>query len=81
MLIDKRNVVFVINIKNYYMDISAFELDHFQRKTNFAGWAILIVYENSSLPLNQINVYDGLQGVPDNLSIDLSHYKTHLFGK
>ncbi|MBF02792.1 MAG: hypothetical protein CMP76_05800 [Flavobacterium sp.] len=55
------------------LDISPFELDHFQRKTNFAGWAILVVYENSSLPLNQINVYDGLQGVPDNLSIDLTN--------
>lgn len=28
--------------------------------TNFAGWAILIVYQNDALPLNQLNVYDGL---------------------
>ena len=55
------------------LDISAFEADHFIRKTNFAGWAILIVYENSSLPLNQINIYDGLQGVPDNLEINLTN--------
>lgn len=40
--------------------------------TNFAGWAIVVVYRNDSLPLNQINVYDGLQGVPDELSITLS---------
>ncbi len=32
--------------------------------TNYAGWAILIVYENSSLQLNQLNVYDGLQNIP-----------------
>ena len=54
------------------LDISAFEALHFQRRTNFAGWAIVIIYANTALPLNQINVYDGLQGVPDELSITLS---------
>ncbi len=54
------------------LDISAFEDQHFQIKTNFAGWAILIVYKNQALPLNQVNVYDGLQGVPDDLVINLS---------
>ena len=46
------------------LDISQFEEFHFQRRTNFGGWAIVIIYKNDSLPLNQINVYDGLQGVP-----------------
>ena len=55
------------------LDISAFEVYHKQISTNFAGWAILLVYENSSLPLNQINIYDGLQGVPSNLSINLTN--------
>lgn len=55
------------------LDISPFEALHFQRKTNFAGWAIVIVYKNSTLPLNQVNVYDGLQGVPDDLTITLSN--------
>ena len=55
------------------LDISAFETLHFSRKTNFAGWAILLVYENSALPLNQINIYDGLQGVPDALEINLTN--------
>lgn len=54
------------------LDISPFEQLHLIRKTNFAGWAILIIYENSSLPLNQINVYDGLQGVPEELTINLT---------
>ena len=54
------------------LDISAFEELHFQRKTNFAGWAIVIIYKNDALPLNQVNIYDGLQGVPDELSITLS---------
>lgn len=55
------------------LDISTFEALHYSRKTNFAGWAILIVYENPSLPLNQLNIYDGLQGVPDALQIDLTN--------
>jgi len=41
--------------------------------TNFAGWAITIIYENDALPLNQLNVYDGLQSVPTNLTITLEN--------
>lgn len=55
------------------LDISPFEALHYSRKTNFAGWAILIVYENPTLPLNQLNIYDGLQGVPDALQINLTN--------
>lgn len=55
------------------LDISPFELLHYQRKTNFAGWAILLVYENPNLPLNQLNIYDGLQGVPTALTITLDN--------
>jgi len=54
------------------LDISSFEPLHYTRKTNFAGWAILIVYENPNLTLNQLNIYDGLQGVPDALQINLT---------
>ena len=50
------------------LDISPFEEIHrVRRRTNFAGWAILIIYKNDTLPLNQINVYDGLEA----LSVDL----------
>jgi gliding motility-associated-like protein len=54
------------------LDISDFEDHHLLRRTNFAGWALLILYKNPSLPLNQINIYDGLQGVPDDLVITLN---------
>lgn len=40
--------------------------------TNFAGWAIVIVYKNESLPNNQVNIYDGLQSVPSSLTINLN---------
>lgn len=39
-------------------------------KTNFGGWVIIVFYENPDLPLNQINLYDGLGYVP--LSIDIT---------
>ena len=41
--------------------------------TNFGGWAITIIFQNDSLPLNQLNVYDGLQSVPSFLSITLDN--------
>ncbi|WP_298904218.1 gliding motility-associated C-terminal domain-containing protein [uncultured Psychroserpens sp.] len=30
-------------------------------RTNFAGWSIYIIYEDSTLPLNQLNLYQGLE--------------------
>ncbi|MBP6557095.1 MAG: gliding motility-associated C-terminal domain-containing protein [Flavobacterium sp.] len=54
-------------------DISDYVPLHLQRKTNFAGWAIVIVYSDPNLPLNQINIYDGLEGVPDELTITLNN--------
>lgn len=55
------------------LDITAVISDYCSTGTNFAGWAITIIYEDSALPLNQLNVYDGLQSVPTNLSIVLDN--------
>lgn len=41
--------------------------------SNFGGWAIAIIYEDENLPLNQLNVYDGLQSVPNELTITLDN--------
>lgn len=41
-------------------------------RTNFAGWSMIVVYSDPALPLNQINIYDGLQSVPNTLSITLT---------
>ena len=54
------------------LDVTAFIDQHFQIKTNFAGWAIIIVYKNPTLPLNQLNIYDGLGAVPDEITINLN---------
>ncbi len=55
------------------IDISDVIDNHFTRRTNFAGWAIIVIYQNKNLPVNQINVYDGLQAVPNALSINLTN--------
>ncbi len=31
--------------------------------TNFGGWAMYVIYEDATLPLNQIILFDGLEGV------------------
>ncbi len=41
--------------------------------TNFGGWALSVIYEDENLPLNQLNVYDGLQSVPTFLNITLDN--------
>lgn len=41
--------------------------------TNFGGWAITVIYEDVNLPLNQLNVYDGLQRVPSILTVTLDN--------
>lgn len=30
-------------------------------RTNFAGWSVYVIYEDDSLPLNQLNLYQGLE--------------------
>ena len=54
------------------LDVSSFIQFHAQRSTNFAGWALIVVYKNPNLPLNQLNVYDGMQAVPDEINITLN---------
>lgn len=41
--------------------------------TNFAGWALVIIYSDPSITLNQLNVYDGLDYVPTDISITLNN--------
>lgn len=65
-----------VNAGRYDFTISELDLsEHISRycpnATNFGGWAILVVYESDNLPLNQLNIYDGLEGVPNDITIDL----------
>lgn len=55
------------------IEISAALLQHFPFRTNFSGWAIVIIYENENLPINQINIYDGLEGLPTQVNFVLDN--------
>ncbi|MEO8516366.1 MAG: gliding motility-associated C-terminal domain-containing protein [Flavobacterium sp.] len=54
------------------LDLTAVIPDYCTNGTNFGGWAIVIIYKNAALPLNQLNVYDGLQFVPDQIDVTLN---------
>ncbi|TYB79564.1 gliding motility-associated C-terminal domain-containing protein [Bizionia myxarmorum] len=36
-------------------------------RTNFAGWSMYIIYENTNLPINQINIFQGLEIINRNV--------------
>ena len=41
--------------------------------TNFGGWAVTVIYEDASLPNNQVNVFDGLESVSSqNQTLDIT---------
>tara|TARA_R110000751_G_scaffold214579_1_gene318070 strand:- start:29046 stop:31472 length:2427 start_codon:yes stop_codon:yes gene_type:complete len=41
--------------------------------TNFGGWAVTVVYEDATLPKNQVNVFDGLESVSSqNQTLDIT---------
>ncbi len=49
------------------------ESGYCDNRTNFAGWAMIIVYKGTALPLNQINIYDGLESIPNEITINLNN--------
>jgi len=68
----------IVSEGNTTYTISEFDLNdviatYCPNGTNFGGWAILVIYENDILPLNQINIYDGLEHVPTALTIELNN--------
>jgi len=45
------------------LDLTEYIAPYCPTGTNFAGWSIVIVYEDPQITLNQLNVYDGLESV------------------
>lgn len=73
---DVTNQVIATGTGNYTLsdlDLTTIIPNYCPNATNFGGWAIIIVYQNNNLPLNQLNVYDGLQSVPTTLNITLNN--------
>jgi len=71
----------VLSIGNGIYTVSEFDVsDYFVSPsgycltgTNYAGWVLVIVYKNENLPLNQLNIYEGLKYVPNELTITLDN--------
>ena len=53
------------------LDLTNVILDYCPNGTNFGGWAVIVVYESPTLPINQLNVYDGLDYVSNGHPIEL----------
>ncbi len=47
-------------------NLSSILLNYYSNAIQFAGWNIIIVYSNPTLPNKQLNIYDGLQYVIGN---------------
>lgn len=63
------NGIYTFSDLNIWNDLVA----HFPFRTNFSGWAVVLVYGHEDLPINQINIYDGLEGIPDEIVIILEN--------
>jgi gliding motility-associated-like protein len=55
------------------LDIASDLAQHFTYRTNFSGWALVVVFGNENLPINQINIYDGMEGIPNEITIILDN--------
>ena len=42
------------------------------KRTDFGGWAIVVVYKNNNFVQNQVNIYDGLKSIPNVVTINLN---------
>ncbi len=70
LVINNGNGLFTLS--NLDVNASLVGTNYCINRTNFAGWAMVIIYEDIALPLNQLNIYDGLQGIPPAVNISLS---------
>ncbi|GEQ86679.1 hypothetical protein ULMS_21870 [Patiriisocius marinistellae] len=58
------------------LDLTDVIADYCGNTTNFAGWAVTVIYEDATLPLNQVSIFDGLESVSsanNSLSIELNN--------
>ena len=53
------------------LDLNSYVSTYISNATHFGGWAILVVYENPSLTLNQLNIYQGLEALSPNLPLGI----------
>ena len=61
------------------LDLTQVIINYCGNATNFGGWAIIVVYEDETLPLNQLNVFDGFEQISrdfNTLTITLTDLET-----
>ncbi|WP_431134825.1 gliding motility-associated C-terminal domain-containing protein [Psychroserpens mesophilus] len=64
-IIDEGNTTYEFSNLDITEDLTN-SIGYCQTRTNFGGWSIYIIYQNDSLPLNQINLYQGLEIINSN---------------
>ena len=57
----------VYQVSNF--DLTPYLQNYCSNTMNYAGWNLIVVYSNSSLPNKQLNIYDGYQTVGGGYSI------------
>ncbi|WP_299112965.1 gliding motility-associated C-terminal domain-containing protein [uncultured Winogradskyella sp.] len=65
-VIDQGNGTYEFSNMDITSDLSSFP-GFCARSTNFGGWCIYVIYEDNNLPLNQINLYQGLEIINRNV--------------
>lgn len=61
------------------LDLTQVIIDYCDNSTNYAGWAIMVIYEDPDLPINQLNIFDGLDQISrdiNELTITLTDLET-----
>jgi gliding motility-associated-like protein len=66
----------VYQISNF--DLTPYLQNYCSNTSNYAGWNLIVIYSNSSLPNKQLNIYDGHQTVGGGTSISHNFPITNL---
>lgn len=60
LIISGGNITYTLSDLDITGDLTATP-GYCSNRTNFAGWSIYVIYEDDNLPLNQLNLYQGLE--------------------
>ncbi len=60
LIINGGNITYTFSDLDITADLTAIP-GYCNNRTNFAGWSVYVIYEDDNLPLNQLNLYQGLE--------------------
>ncbi|MEZ4874588.1 MAG: gliding motility-associated C-terminal domain-containing protein [Flavobacteriaceae bacterium] len=68
-LINEGNTTYTLS----NLDLTNVIIDYCGNATNFGGWAVTVIYQDDTLPLNQVNIFYGMEGVSQlNTTLDIT---------